>query len=70
MTTDDNLFTQLRQANDRIESAVARLEAANVAQGLPADSFVIRGEDALSAANEIQAANRRQSEIIEQMLKE
>jgi hypothetical protein len=67
MTTDDDLFAQLGQANDRIEGARARLEAANVAQGLPAESVVISGEDAITAAKELQAAIRWQSEIIDVM---
>jgi hypothetical protein len=69
MTTDD-LVAELRMSAERAAAGIARIEAANVARGLPADSPVILGEEALAAALEVQAANQRQSEIIDQLLNE
>ena len=69
MTTDDDLLAELLQAAERAAAGIARLEAANVAQGLPADSVVISGEEAVAAALEVRAANQRQSEIIEKLSK-
>jgi hypothetical protein len=68
MTIDD-LVTELRLTAERAQAGIARIEAANLAQGLPANSSVIRGEVAIAAALDVQEANRRQGEIIAQLLK-
>ena len=68
MTESDDLFAKRQSSNERIIAAMERLDSANIARGLPADSFVIFGDEALAAAEELQAANREQGEIIEQLL--
>jgi hypothetical protein len=69
MTTDD-LLTELRLTAERAAAGIALIEAANVAQGLPADSPLILGDEGLAAALDVQAANRRQSEIVDQLLQQ
>ena len=64
MATDEEIITQLLANAELLMAAHHRLDAATLAHGLPAESTVIVGSEALAAAKDIQAANLRQQELL------